>query len=409
MVIALVVVAVLLFVAVVLLSNAFGSVATETSIRAKIAAFDAAEAGINEVIDVLDRDHGFTSECVDTGESRQTSGTLADGGTYAWCIEYNGIIRGPGKIKDHNNEVHVPDNTVYAWSRGDAADGGRGVLIEALIAPSSGLPLPVSAIAAAGDVYSRSDSGIYESGVGSSDAAIRANGNLYEDVPPRVIQGATFASGIDQIFGMSGTNPNAPPMTLPTQDQIDGAVQNAASVASSTAAFMSPPNNSMIIDGSAYIQGDIDLHTGTVRFQRGQSVFINGNLCVEAGGHIVNDGATIWVSGTMSTVGARQAYTISPGSNGTLVVLGSDNGRMCPNGKGPYAVVLGSDATHRVGFIYAPNGSIDLVGRGTLDGAIDAGRNVYLDSSHGGGLLFDPSAVTPIPTYDFKIVSYMEY
>ena len=80
MVIALVVVAVLLFVAVVLLSNAFGSVATETSIRAKIAAFDAAEAGINEVIDVLDRNHGFNSDCVDTGEGH-TVGTLADGGT----------------------------------------------------------------------------------------------------------------------------------------------------------------------------------------------------------------------------------------------------------------------------------------------------------------------------------------
>lgn len=409
MIIALVVVAVLLFVAVVLLSNAFGSVATETSIRAKIAAFDAAEAGINEVVEVLDRNHGISSDC-QKAMAGHTAGTLADGGTYTWCIEYNGILKGPGKVKDHDSYIWVPNNYVYAWSLGTAQDGGRGVLIEALIAPSTGLPLPSAAIAAAGDVYSRSDVGIYESSPGSSDASIRANGSLFEVVQPRVVQGSTYAAGIDQINGGSGTNPNAPQMTFPTQDQISAAVQNASGVAGSTASFISPPNNSMTISGSAYIEGDIDLQTGTVLFQRGQSVFIDGNLCIEKGGHIVNDGATIWVAGLMSTAGARRAYTITPGSTGSLIVLGNDDGRSCANARGNYAVVLNADAPQqRLGFVYAPNGSIDLTGTGTFVGAIDAGRNVYLDSLHGGGLLFDPNAVAPIPTYDFKIVSYMEY
>jgi hypothetical protein len=165
----------------------------------------------------------------------------------------------------------------------------------------------------------------------------------------------------------------------------------------------------MVIDGNVYIEGDIDLQNGTVLFQRGQSVYIDGNLCIEAGGHVVNDGATIWVSGTMSTIGARGAYKVAPGSNGSLIVLGTDDGRICANGKGQNAVVLGSNAQQRIGLVYAPNGSIDITGRGTLIGAIEAGRNVYLDSSQGGGLHFEPSAVTPIPTYDFKIVSYMEY
>jgi type II secretory pathway pseudopilin PulG len=408
MIIALVVVAVLLFVAVVLLSNAFGSVATETSIRAKIAAFDAAEAGINEVVDVLDRNHGDSSDCAKTGIGH-ADGSLADGGTYTWCIAYNGILKGAGTIEDHDNQIQVPNNTVFAWSQGNAQDGGRGVLIEALIAPSTGLPLPTAAIAAAGDVYSRADVSVYESGPGSSDAVIRANGNLYAVVAPRIVQGSTFASGIDQINGANGTNPNAPAMTFPTQDQINAAAQNASGVASSTSPSMSPPDSSMVIDGSAYIEGDVDLQNGTVQFQRGQSVYINGNLCIEAGGHIVNDGATIWVTGTMSTIGARGAYTIAPGSNGSLIVLGSDDGRMCANGKGQNAVVLGSNGQQPIGFVYAPNGSIAITGRGTLIGAIDAGRNVYLDSSKGGGLHFDPRAVAPIPTYDFKIVSYMEY
>jgi len=408
MVIALVVVAVLLFVAVVLLSNAFGSVATETSIRAKIAAFDAAEAGINEAIDALDRSHGSSTDCVSVNAG-STVGTLADGGTYAWCIEWNAIRNGAKTLKDRGNEVVVPSGTVFAWSRGNAEQGGRGVLIEALIAPSTGLTLPAGAIAAVGDVYSRSDVGVYESGLGSAYPSIRANGNLYEVAAPRVIQGSTFAAGIDQIAGLTGTNPNAPPIAFPSQDAIDAAVQNAASMATSSSAILSPPDNSMTIQGSAYIQGDVELQSGTVLFQRGQSVFINGNLCIQPGGHVVNDGATLWVSGTMATIGARNAYTIAPGSSGTLIVLGTDNGRLCPNSNGSYAVALDSSASERIGFIYAPNGSIDLTGSGTLAGAIDAGRNVYLDTSHGGGLSFDPDAVVPIPTYDYKIVSYMEY
>src|SRR5438132_9926688 len=110
MIIALVVVAVLLFVAVVLLSNAFGSVATESSIRAKIAAFDAAEAGINQVVEVLDENHGISTDCVTNGVGR-TTGELADGGTYQWCIQYNAIVHGQRNVPEYQNGhtfIYVP-------------------------------------------------------------------------------------------------------------------------------------------------------------------------------------------------------------------------------------------------------------------------------------------------------------
>ena len=119
-IIALVVVAVLLFVAVVLLSNAFGSVATENSIREKIAAFDAAEAGMDQVIEVLDADHGRSTECATASAAAgRTVGNLADGGSYRWCIAYNGVVNGAGRIADHangQNEIAVANNRVFAWS-----------------------------------------------------------------------------------------------------------------------------------------------------------------------------------------------------------------------------------------------------------------------------------------------------
>jgi len=171
MVIALVVVAVLLFVAVVLLSSAFGSAAAENSIRAKLAAFNAAQAGIDQVVSTLDNARGTATECAN-GSDRNTMGTLADGGTYEWCIEWNAIVSGPKTVRDHanvNNTITVPRNTVYAWSSGSGDGGGRGVLIEALIAPSTGIDLPSGAILAGGDVYVRGDVGVYASSPGADD------------------------------------------------------------------------------------------------------------------------------------------------------------------------------------------------------------------------------------------------
>ena len=412
MIVALIVVAVLLFVAVVLLSNAFGSVSTENSIRSKISAFDAAEAGINQVVEVLDKSNGTNLDCAgDPQAVGKTGSTLADGGSFSWCIQWNAFVRGKGLVKDHQTQadVTVPNGMIYAWSSGMARDGGRGVLIEAMIAPSSGLALPTGAIDAAGDVYSRAAVSILESVASTSDPVIRANGNIYQTVAPRFIQGNTYAAGIDQISGANGTNPNSPSMPFPSPDQVAAATENAGMTASSTAMVISPPANSTVLTGDVYINGGLDLQSGTVVFEHGKSVFINGNLCLQDRAQVVNDGATIWVNGVVSTVGTGGGYSVAPGSSGTLVAIGADNGAACPNSSSKLAVILGSSATSTIGFVYAPNGSIDLTGTGMLVGAIDAGHDIYLDSARGGGLSYDPNVVQPIPTYDFKVVSYMEY
>jgi hypothetical protein len=92
-----------------------------------------------------------------------------------------------------------------------------------------------------------------------------------------------------------------------------------------------------------------------------------------------------------------------------LIALGTDDGSVCPNSGGKYAVVLDSTNSVRIGFVYAPNGSIETIGTGRITGAIDSGQTVYLDNTQGGGIVFDPNAVQPVPTYDFKVTSYMEY
>ena len=411
MMIALIVVAVLLFVAVVLLSNAFGSAATEDSIRSKLAAFNAAEAGIDQVVDELDRSHGNSSACANGADSG-TMGTLADGGSYQWCIAYNAIVQQKaGDVLDRanvNNHITVPLNTVYAWSSGSGQGGGRGVLIEALIAPSNGMTLPTGAVIAGGDVYIRNEVGVYESSPGAADAVIRSNGNIYENAPPLKVQGATYAAGIDQVNGDGGAFPNSPPMPVPSQSQVVAAAGDASEEATGGAQTMPPPTRSAVIDGNVFINGDLELTSGTVVLSKGKSVFIDGNVCLRDGAKLINDGANLWVSGVFSTVGASGGYSVRS-QGGTLIVLGSDSATQCANSFGNYALQLDPVGNVRVGLVYAPNGSIDLAGTGTVVGALDAGDQVYLDSSNGGGIKIDKTIMPKLPTYDFRIISYMEY
>jgi type II secretory pathway pseudopilin PulG len=414
MVIALVVVAVLLFVAIVLLSISFGSVSDERAIRAKIAAFDAAEAGINEALDELDRAHGQVNDCGPDGNGRQGN-ALADGGRYTLCIAWNSMAQGKGNnnVADPGtgHSIAVPDNMAFAWSLGASEDGGRSVLVEAMIAPSTGLPLPSGVINAAGDVDRNGQVGVYASAIGANDAIVHSNSNMYDKVAASNVHGSTFAVGVDQIPGVGGmVNSNAAPVAFPTNDQMTAAAQNAEAEAKAGAPIMSPPSDSGIMTGNIYIAGDLDLRQGTVMFEHGRSVFINGNLCIHSRAQVVNDGATIWVSGTVSTDGTGSGYVLAPGSMGTLIVLGTDNAQTCSNANAKYAVILDSGGSGKhIGLVYAPNGSIEVVGNGNLIGAVAAGGNVELDGSKGNGIQFDPTVPLTVPTYDFKIVSYMEY
>jgi hypothetical protein len=108
-------------------------------------------------------------------------------------------------------------------------------------------------------------------------------------------------------------------------------------------------------------------------------------------------------------VGSSSGYSVAPGSTGSLIALGTDQARPCANATGNYAVILDANGTQRVGLLYAPHGSIDLIGNGTVVGALVSGRNLVLDGSSGNGIQLDLSADHPIPTYDYRIVSYMEY
>lgn len=409
MVIALVVVAVLLFVAVVLLGNAFGSVAAENSIRAKIAAFDAAEAGIQQAVEALDKNAAST-EC-GPDQKGQSGATMADGGTYTWCIQANNLITlQPGTVIDHvtHAQISVPSKTVYAWSTGVAQGGGRGVTVEAMIASSNGVLLPSGSVNAGGNIRSRGDVGIYGSATGSSDAVMHADGSILQLQTPHVVQGSTYAANIDQIAGVDGVHSYAAAVPFPASSQVQAAMENAQNAAVAMSPAQSPPLGSAIITGDSFITGDIDLNDGVLTFERGHSVFVNGNLCIHGQAQVINDGATVWVAGKVSTEGGG-SYTVPSGSTGTLIVLGTDNGRACPNGGNQYAAMLDSTGTQRVGLVYTPSGSIDLTGSGTLVGVIDAGMNVDLDEMQGGGVQFDPSVPLTIPTYNYKIVSYMEY
>ena len=401
MIIALMVVAVLLFVAVILLSNAFGSVATEKSIRAKIAAFDAAEAGINRAVEVLDQTHGRSTACSITAD-QQGAPALADGSEYRWCIEWNAIVLGRDRRQDHANPtnfIYVPTDTVYAWSEGTGAKGERGVTVEALIGRSTGLQEPAGAVIAGADIYVRGSVGIYESSPGALDAALRANGNIFEDGAPEVIEGGTFATGVDQVPGVGGTHGGSPSMHLPLSGEVQAAAGNASTSATGASPnAVPPPTRSQTFDGSLFVDGDVDLHRGLVTFANGGSVFIDGNLCIHDQARILNQGSVIWVTGTAAISGTTGGYSVGKGSNGMLIVLGADGGRPCAGSNGASAVEFDAETDENIGSIAAPYGSIDITGSHVVTGTVNAGENVYLDNVSGGGIQYDPKAVRPLPT-----------
>ena len=412
MVIALLVVAVLLFVAVVLLSSAFGSASAEASIRAKIAAFDAAEAGIDRAVEELDSTHGASEACGD--RMRGIPGPkLADGGTYTWCIAYNGPLHNAPKTLEARGEsspIDVPSGMVYAWSTGTADGDGHGVTVGALIAPSGGLQLPSGALAAGGDVQARGHIELYASAPGAGDAAVHANGNIYVSQAPSIVEGQTFAVGADEMVGVDGkSHGHSAASLLPADGQIAAAAENARVAAAAGAPIMAPPGGNTLVTGNALFLGDLNIDGGSVEFERGQAVYIDGNICVSGSGQILNDGSNIWVSGAVSTVGSSGGYTSAPGTVGSLIALGSDSSRPCANALGRFAVSLAAAGTQNVGLIYAPFGSIDVSGNGTLVGALVTGNDLWLDGSSGNALRYDPTATHPVPTYDYRIVSYMEY
>jgi hypothetical protein len=92
-----------------------------------------------------------------------------------------------------------------------------------------------------------------------------------------------------------------------------------------------------------------------------------------------------------------------------LMVLGSDPGSINPCGSSATDAVWLSPAsgTEPVATVYAANGSINVTGSGTVQGALDAGANADLAGGTGAAVQYDANqAKTTLTTGTMTYTAY---
>jgi len=151
-----------------------------------------------------------------------------------------------------------------------------------------------------------------------------------------------------------------------------------------------------------FVNGDVNVSSGSVTFTGGSVVYVNGNLTVGPVGQIVNGNTApneFVVTGNVVIVGAG-AYTIVPKANSLMLALGSVTIN-APN----------TASASPVGTIFAPNGTIDITGPGSIAGAFDAGADVViLGTNTATGMQYDTAQqATTIDTGALTFSSYIEY
>jgi Tfp pilus assembly protein PilX len=397
---ALIAIAVLFFAAMVVMQYASMSASNAGGVQYKQSAFDAAEAGVNDGIRALDVALGATA----TGATG--TGTLGTGATYTWTMEENNLIS-PNPITAPDG-VSVPGHSAYI-SATASLSGDRTATVGAIIAHASGLQTPGGAIDAAANIFDDSHAPVLQA-ADNSPADVHANGIITVGGNPGTVQGSTYAAGSTNAWTTANNHyANQPPVAFPSSDQVT-AIANTANGLAKSGTTIQGSSPTGTYTGNVYVNGAINLSTGTVQFNGGGTVYINGNVTLSGKASIVNEnGSLIVVNGTFASSG-QSVLTVPSGSGGQLMVLATDpNPSTCAAGGGGCAVTI-SGLGSSVGMLYVPNGSVQMAGNGTIIGALMAGVDVVFNGggSKGAFQYDDGAASGPINAANYKVLSYLE-
>lgn len=403
-----VLIALLLLVAILVVTGALNAVNQAEAVGVKYGVLNSAEAAANLALNQLAENPKMTPGCV--------TGTL-NGASYRSCMGLNNLKNSlPQTATDFANgtQIIVPGGSAYIY--GEATNNGsRKTYVEAIARPAPPLNLPPGAVNAAQNINDLTPEPVHADPLHANDANLYANNNIAVSSPPgSLVQGATYAVGADPLLGADGkTHPGWSPVYFPTPTQVSQAAQTAKLIAQAgTTASGSSIAGGQSFTGDVYVNGNVNLSSGTVTFSNGQTVYVNGNLCINGTGELLNanvgQGVVMVVSGVMSSSGAGGYMTSMP-TNALLIVLGNDPGLSNPCGSGADALSLMPTAgVEAVGTVYAANGSVSVSGTGSVQGALDGGINVDIaGSSAAAAIQYDAAqASTTMTTGTMTYTAY---
>jgi type II secretory pathway pseudopilin PulG len=414
MILVLVLVALLLIVALAIITGSNNAAASATAVSIKYRVLNSAEGAANYALNDL---------AVNPNEQPGTHlrGSL-NGATWdAWILANNLASGQSTQVTDPATglPVDVPGGKAYVYGVG-AENGGHTTYIEAMVAPGPPLRLPSGAMNAVNNILDLGPMAINADPADPmrDDANIHANNNIIGRAS-HVVQGATFAAGTrNDLEGDGGSFINANPQVFPTSTQISQAVRTASLTAQAGLNLTGDQFNQAgthSYTGNIYIDGNVVISSTVVTLSGGQFVYINGNLCVNGGGQLINSNSgtsEIVVSGNVEIANGG-SYTTLVGQNTLMLVLGSDNAINPCSTNNVHAVDFQtiSGVINPIGTIFAPSGSIDLTGSGALTGALDSGADVRIEGTNDKlGMQYDmKQATTTLSTGSLTFQSYIEY
>ena len=412
MIMALVFVAVMLFVALAVFAHTTNAAATLSGMGLKTGAFNAAEAGFNKAIGTLNNAPNATA----------CAGAATAGVTFTCGIVNNFPNASATSAPDQasaGNTVTVPAHGAFVY--GVAYAGGRRSVVEGVVVPVPDIPFPKDAIGAGGNFNDGGHQPINRSTDGAP-ADVYANGNIFAGGNPSTVQGQTFAVGVDQLAGEGNppTHSGAAPMQLPSDSivQTSAAFYRNRAQGGRTVSGSDLSNFGGAYDGNVFVDGDVNLGgSQTVTFTGTGVIFINGNVEIGGQATLVNDGgSTIVVNGSFSITSRGTGFTVASGllmKPILLVLQRTDSATTAP------ALDINGQGDEAIGLVYAPYGSIVMRGNGRISGAIFtgtrpavAGLNTDISFSGGGNrgaLQYDSgTAGTTLKTGLNEIISYAE-
>lgn len=400
----------LLLVGLAVLGNAMSVSRNALAETIKANTVNAANAGLDTAMDTLD---------VTPTATQCAPGTIAG---YSFTCGMVGSFKSAAvqSLVDPctSNVVSVDKGLELVWGKSSTAGGDRPVCVEALVSPPvPEIVMPDAAVTANRNIYGGGHVPIRADPTDTGhphDADVYANGYISKFTPS--VDGRTFAVGTDGQPGYDGkTTSGAPPIPFPSSSQIAAFQkyeQTKAQSGTQLTAAQFLANGTRTYGGSVYIDGNVDMTQGTVTFS-GETVYVNGSLCLSGQAKIVNSsGGVVVVAGQFAQSGNASSYQVGLNPKGVLAVLGSDATPSCKTGGGAYAVTFSGNGNVKLGVVWTTKGSIDMGGNGNATGMLVSGSDVVFNGGgSSGAFTFDHNLASlriTMPVYA-RILAYGEY
>jgi len=312
-------------------------------------------------------DGSFTASVINSSSASGSGSTTV----------YTFVIEGDGTSPDGASKSKV--RTTFTVTGSSSSSG------------ASAYAFPVDAIVSNGAVNVNNGGNTTDS-AGNNKAGIMANGQI------SVYWGSSVAGLLQTTSAeVSASQANcyqqtvtamSTPLSLPTSSQVSSwqtswlsiAKEATPSFASGNINSSASYNGTTTITAPAYYSGDLTIGWGTTTIQPDSTatkpyvVYVHGNIALNSGGTLINNGAIIVCDGTV-TCDNGTTYSTGTSSTSALIDLNSNS---------TAAVTLAGGTNINIGMIYTPNGGITDNNGANVNGCLIAGSSTSTITLAGG-------------------------